>query len=364
MEILYDGMIFANQKAGGINRYFANIISCLPDDCRPTLTTRRDLVINVPANPRLNIKEFRPFHPYRISNRLEKAYFLSLERIKRYNLAHPTYYSLLTHRDFKNYRCPVVVTVYDMIHELFADQFQNEWEQNVWQQKKQAVERADAILCISENTKKDLVALYPAVESKITVTYLATDMNIGLASGQQHIPDRPYFLFVGGRYAYKNFDGLVQAFRQVVSRHPDALVCVVGAAFSADELKRLGELSLSDHFVLYEHVDDRHLARLYHNSLALVYPSRYEGFGIPPLEAMACETVVVGTDVSSIPEVVGDAALLFDPDSDDLADILLALLDGTVNREYLIEKGRQRAQNFSWQKTAAQTVEVYRQTAR
>lgn len=362
MNVLYDGMIFSMQKAGGINRYFANIISRLPVGDSPTLTTRNDLGVNVPAHPRLRVKQYRPFRPHRISQPLEKTYFRALER-ERYSVAHPTYYSLLTQQEFDCYHCPVVVTVYDMIHERFAKDFQDEFQRAVRQQKKQAVERADAILCISENTKQDLVALYPAVENKIVVTYLATEMDMSLTHGDQKVPEQPYFLFVGGRNSYKNFDGLLTAFRQAAPWHPDALVCVVGSAFTEAESKAIENLGLTSRFQHYGNINDRHLAKLYNRSLALIYPSRYEGFGIPPLEAMACETVVVGANVSSVPEVVGDAGLLFDPNSGELTDILLALLDNSVDRDDLIQKGRRRAAHFSWDKTAAQTVEVYQKVA-
>lgn len=361
MNILYDGMIFSMQKAGGINRYFANIISRLPDSDNPTLTTRRDLGVNVPMHPHLSIKQYRPFRPHRISQRLEKAYFRSVEQVHRYQVVHPTYYSPLTRQEFGCYRCPVVVTVYDMIHELFPQDFQGEGQQDVWKQKKQAVERADTILCISENTKQDLLRFHPSVENKIVVTYLAADMDVRAAQGL--VPERPYFLFVGGRNSYKNFDGLLAALSHVVPCYPDVCVCVVGAPFSEAETQTIETLGLAAHFEHYGFAGDRQLAKLYNRSLALIYPSRYEGFGIPPLEAMACETVVVGADVSSVPEVVGDAGLLFDPDSSDLTDILLALLGGSVDRDDLIQKGRQRAGHFSWDKTAAQTVEVYRKIA-
>ncbi len=363
MDVLFDGKIWAMQRAGGINRYFANLISRLPENCNPTLTTRQELGVTVPAHARLRIKQYHPFRPHRISRPLEKAYFRSLERVHRYTVAHPTYYSLLTQQEFSCYRCPVVVTVYDMIHELFPQDLQTEDERNVWRQKKQAVERADAILCISENTKRDLIALYPQVEAKTVVTYLATELDMSFTLGTEPVPERPYFLFVGGRNSYKNFDGLLTALRQVTPRYPDALVCVVGSAFSEAEQKTIVSLGLTDHFQHYGSIDDRHLAKLYHHSLALVYPSRYEGFGIPPLEAMACETIVVGANVSSVPEVVGKAGLLFDPDSDELADILLALLEGSVDRGDFIQRGRQRANEFRWDKTAAQTVAVYQKIA-
>jgi glycosyltransferase involved in cell wall biosynthesis len=363
MDVLFDGKIWAMQRAGGINRYFANLISRLPEDCNPTLTTRQELGVNAPAHSHLRIKPYHPFRPHRISRLLEKAYFRSLERVHQYHVAHPTYYSLLTQQEFNCYRCPVVVTVYDMIHELFPQNLQTEDERNVWRQKKQAVERADAILCISENTRRDLIALYPQVEAKTVVTYLATEMDLSFTSGTQPVPERPYFLFVGGRSSYKNFDGLLTSLSQITPRYPDVLVCVVGSAFSEAEQNTIASLGLTDHFLHYGSIDDRHLAKLYRHSLALVYPSRYEGFGIPPLEAMACETIVVGANVSSVPEVVGRAGLLFDPDSDELTDILLALLAGAVDRGDFIQRGRQRAGDFHWDKTTAQTVAVYRKIA-
>jgi glycosyltransferase involved in cell wall biosynthesis len=246
MDILYDGMIFSMQKAGGINRYFANIISRLPSNDSPTLTTRRDLGVNVPTHPRLRVKQFHPFRPHRISIPLEKAYFRSVEQ-RRYSVAHPTYYSLLTQQKFDCYRCPVVVTVYDMIHELFPADFQEDYQRNVWEQKKQAVHRADAVLCISDNTKQDLVALYPSIENKIVVTHLATEMDISLAQGEQRVPDRPYFLFVGGRNSYKNFDGLLTAVSHAITQFPDVVVCVVGSAFSAAEAAQIESLGLTSH---------------------------------------------------------------------------------------------------------------------
>ena len=106
---------------------------------------------------------------------------------------------------------------------------------------------------------------------------------------------------------------------------------------------------------------NRHLKKLYRESIALVYPSLYEGFGIPPLEAMSCETAVIASDVASIPEVVADAGLLFNPrSSDELTDCLLTLLDQPNERERLIAKGRERVRMFSWDKTVVKTVEIYR----
>jgi len=109
-------------------------------------------------------------------------------------------------------------------------------------------------------------------------------------------------------------------------------------------------------------VDDAQLATLYHHSVALVYPSLYEGFGIPPLEAMACETAVIASSCSSIPEVVGDAALLVDPESeDDLAEAMILLMEDSTRRAELIRRGRQREKLFSWDKMAGEIYNIYRE---
>jgi glycosyltransferase involved in cell wall biosynthesis len=134
----------------------------------------------------------------------------------------------------------------------------------------------------------------------------------------------------------------------------------VGYPFSETEIKRIAELKITDRLELYTYASDDHLAKLYRCSIAFVYPSLYEGFGIPPLEAMSCGTPVVASNSSSIPEVAGEAGLLFDPKSvNDLTDILLSLLDNPTERDRLIAKGLQRAKTFSWDQTVARTLEVY-----
>ena len=137
------------------------------------------------------------------------------------------------------------------------------------------------------------------------------------------MPERPYFLYVGLRYRYKNFGGLLASFARARSSLGGAALCVVGAPFSDGENKLIAELGLADAVEHYGHVSDAHLAKLYRCCVAFVYPSLYEGFGIPPLEAMSCGAPVVASNRSSLPEVVGDAGLLFDPARpDELTNIL------------------------------------------
>ncbi len=162
---------------------------------------------------------------------------------------------------------------------------------------------------------------------------------------------------------YKNFDQLLLAFSKIIDKpnFADLLLCVVGSPFNDQEKERLESLNLSTNVVHYGRATDGQLAKLYNCSIAFVYPSLYEGFGIPPLEAMACGTVVIGANVSSIPEVIGDAGLLFNPKStDELVDQFLFVLENPIQRDNLIQKGKQQVKKFSWDKTAQETVAVYR----
>jgi glycosyltransferase involved in cell wall biosynthesis len=360
MHILYDGKIYNDQVTGGINRYFANLISRLPKSYYPTITKIYNVASQYPEHPNLKALSCRrsrlPLR--RLSAASEKLRFQHLTAQQKFDLIHPTYYSLLTRQEVNNYSCPAVLTVHDMIHERFPKLFAP--NDPTVEAKRKAILSAQAILCISENTKKDLLERYPIAEEKITITYLGSELDISFSYGPEIVPSQPYFLYVGSRYKYKNFDGMLAAFARVVSKKPDVRLCVVGAPFNSEEKQWIADLHLDDCIDHYAYASDRHLAKLYRCSVAFVYPSRYEGFGIPPLEAMACGTVAIAANTSSIPEVVGDAGLLFEPNAtEDLTDIMVSLLDRPAERDRLIARGFDRAKEFSWDKTAAQTMTVY-----
>jgi glycosyltransferase involved in cell wall biosynthesis len=361
VNILYDGQVYGQQVAGGVGRYFANVIGRLPETVYPTLMTQHQgNQLNYPKHPNLKHREFWEFRPRRLSNRVQDYYFRWRNQAEQFDLIHPTYYHRLTQESFSDIKQPLVITVYDMIHEILSDTLDPVGYTML--AKYAAVQAADAILCISENTKNDLIRYYPEAEAKATVTPLASELKGEWAYGEESVPIAPYFLYVGGRNKeYKNFDTLLLAFSKVASTRSDLTLCVVGSAFNREELQRIAELKLGDRTQLYCHPQDAHLAKLYRCSVALVYPSLYEGFGIPPLEAMACGTAVIAAASSSLPEVVGEAGILFDPmKPEDLAEAMLHLLDGPIERDRLIAKGRERQGMFSWDRTAAETLQVYR----
>ncbi len=368
MRILYDGFIYSIQAAGGINRYFSQIIKRLPQNYIPTLTASHINYVDQPTHPNLALIKYRGFRPGRISCRVERVFFRMFSA-RNYDVIHPTYYYLLSQQEFKDLRSPLVVTVWDMIHEIFHKEMDPLG--NCAAMKRKAIMAAQAIICISHNTRKDLLERYPQIEDRVSVVHLAPGINASHSTDSGPIPARPYYLYVGSReVSYKNFDGLLSAFAKVIASNSDVTLCVVGPPFEKREEKLINDLRLENNIEHYRYADNDHLAKLYQGSIALVYPSFYEGFGIPPLEAMSCGTAVIASNCSSIPEVVGDAALLIDPASqEEMIEALLRLLNDSSERDRLIVKGHERVKAFSWDYTTKQTVAVYdrvscRKTAR
>jgi len=360
MRILYDGQIFLKQVAGGINRYFQSLIRRLPNTVTPIITLRDTHSIGNLTHQNIRKYSYKLLeYPFRdVSYWFEKYYFRTRSVISKPDLVHPTYYNSINRYSFKKYRRPIVLTVHDMTHEKVIKSSHNS---PFIYNKKNAILNADAIICVSENTKKDLLELYSIRESKVSVIYHGSEIGFKDSYGAEAIPQKPYYLYIGSRSPFKNFEILVRAFFIAAEDRKDLFLAIVGPPFRDEEIKRLVELGMMDRIIHFGYVLDGHLAKLYRCSIALVYPSLYEGFGIPLLEAMACKTVVIASNCSSIPEVVCDAGLLFDPHKvDELADMLRDLKDNESLRKNLIEKGLKRSSKFSWELAAEQTVSVYK----
>lgn len=359
MRILYDGIIFNSQRVGGINRYFCNVISGLPKSWTPLFTTSGTYTDNQPKHSNLEIYSCGwQFQPRRVSNWLRKSYFKAIYSYGKFDFVHPTYYSLLSAEELTLCPSPIVLTVHDMIHELFPSQIDPMGREAAI--KRNAILSAQEIICVSENTKRDLLKFFDISEDKIHVIYLASELDIHKSWGSELVPSHPYFLYVGRRHEYKNLNIVLRAMAKLITIRPEVQLCLVGPPLEVRELSYFDELRITSNIKYYGTSDDNQLAKLYRCSIAFIYPSLYEGFGIPPLEAMACGTAVIASNVSSIPEVVGDGGLLFDPYSEDeLLDQMLFLLDNPLQREALLRKGAARVKQFHWEKTVKQTVEVY-----
>ncbi len=351
-ELLYDFQIFVEQKNGGVSRYFYEIISRIAQRCSV------DLFEGLNGNDKTLINEESRFNRYyrregegiwECQNMLNCGLLHSFVKDKSYKVYHPTYY----HDYGLDNAQACIITVYDMIHELY------QMNQKTISEKKNMVSRADGIIAISESTKKDLIDIYHVDEKRIQVIYLANSLTDDVTAPR--IVNEPYILYVGNRSGYKNAEILLHAFAR--SRHREDLKVVFfsGEEFSDKEKHIFAKLKL-DSNVTHLSGDDAVLANLYKYAEIFVYPSLYEGFGLPILEAMHYGTPVITSNSSSLPEVGGDAAVYFTPDSaDELAECIDRLLDDKEQRSRLGHAGMLRERMFSWDRSAEEHMKLYEQ---
>jgi glycosyltransferase involved in cell wall biosynthesis len=274
------------------------------------------------------------------------------------DIVHETYFSA---KRIAPKRAKVILTVFDMIHEKFSDNFPSTDPASRY--KSSAVKRADHIICISEHTRQDLLEIVDVDPAKTSVVHLG--FSLMKMNGSEHktlFQSRPFILYVGERSRHKNFMRLLEAYAQSpVLRKDFDLLCFGGGKFSTKEKSLLKGLGLSGSRVRHIYGDDALLASCYSSASVFVYPSLYEGFGIPPLEAMSFGCPVVCSGVSSIPEVVGDAAAMFDPyKPESIRKTIEEVVYEDAERESLIARGHERIKVFSWQRCARETLDVYR----
>jgi glycosyltransferase involved in cell wall biosynthesis len=362
MKIAYDYQIFGWQQYGGISRYFYELANNIALNKMAEVALISPLYINSYlqlACEELHVMGRRVPAIHR-TGRICRAVNQILARPLMHgfspDIVHETYYS--TSRRAPK-RSKVVLTVFDMIHERYPESFAA-WD-TTSKEKAAAVRRADHIVCISENTRRDLIEILDVEPERISVVHLGFALTNGSA-GIAAEPARPYLLYVGSRGGYKNFETLLRAFASVAAlRTTYDLLAFGGGAFNAKERALMLELGVSNGSVRQVAGDDARLADLYRNAAVFVYPSFYEGFGIPPLEAMSFDCPVACSNSSSIPEVVGDAAILFDPHSvESIAKALLGLSGDSAMRSTLVVRGRERIKVFSWKNCADQTMDIYR----
>jgi glycosyltransferase involved in cell wall biosynthesis len=362
MRIYYDGAIYNDYsiRPGGISNFFDHLISRVAEHHDCLLTSFRPKTKPHPSGSRLTLSHFDlPFTHGRIRKKLHNIHSYCAVNLFKPNLIHPTYYT----RAFplpKNTR--LIYTVYDMIHEKWNEELDQDGAAS--RLKLNCLDRADAIVCISESTRNDLLSYCPHFAEKTSVIYLAGELKgdpIGHRQNiLQHHAEIPYFLYVGARHSYKNFTRLVIAFSQLRKSGFQFQLVVVGSPFDRDETSLFVNLGVHNYIKIFSDATDVQLYGLYSGAFALVYPSLYEGFGIPPLEAMALNTPVLASNTSSIPEVVGNAALLFNPWSiESILDSMKYLAQNASLRDDLVHKGKQRIAKFTWNKTAAQYIELY-----
>lgn len=327
IKIEFDGIIYALQKFGGASVYWRNIID------------------RVRVDERFDVTELRPGRRQR-----------GLPVRSHADVFHSSHFrtSIMS-------RAKSVTTVHDMTYELGMLGSGLKAKLNILERRRSYFD-ADAIICISENTKKDLLEVYPRLAGKcpihvvhhgfVTPDFSRSVLPEGLQEGR-------YILYVGGRRNYKNFSLALQGFVDSgIWREGVKLVCT-GAGFSEEEIALFQRMGVFDALLSVGLVDEATLFRLYKHAHCLLYTSRYEGFGLPLIEAMSVGCPVIASNVSCIPEIAGNAAILVEPDAaDHTASSILSLGEPSL-REALVTNGLRRASQFSWDLSASRHMDVY-----
>lgn len=354
LDVGFDDQAFF-QRRGGISRYFVELILALSKD--PSLGISPILGARWSNNGHLIEAGLSASLPGTLGEaHASKVQFFAnssaRRRARRASMVHQTYYHpwwISARRGTK-----VAVTIHDMIPELEPDLFAS----NPHLKKEEYVRRADLILCVSQSTKRDLFTVYGDLDADVRVTLLGVDERFRPDGPTEAELPSPFILFVGKRDAYKDFFVLAEAYAASTSRFR-ALVAVGGGAPTGGEQEQIRKLGITDRF-LWVGPDDELLRRIYRSASLFVFPSRYEGFGLPTLEAMASGTPTVLARSSSLPEVGGDAALYFAPGaSDELRRIIEMLSDEPKTLAALAASGLAQAKHFSWAQTARSTAAGY-----
>lgn len=280
----------------------------------------------------------------------------------RLNILHlPVYFDNIPYlKNGKN-----ILTIHDLVP-LFNPEISMEGLSDYYNRLKNELYKIDMFIAVSEHTKKDIMKYLDVPEHKIRVIYEAADESYKPVKDHSGIKKKygldKFILSVGTLEPRKNIPNLIKAFGKL-NRRDYKLVITGKKGWKYEEIFRLVEsLGLGDRIKFLGYILDEELPALYSAAELFVYPSLYEGFGLPPLEAMACGTPVIVSNRSSLPEVVGDAGILIDPeDTDGIAEAMEKILQQPSLRKELSEKGLQQAKKFSWSKCASETIELYKQ---
>jgi len=368
MRIAIDSNIFTMQKYGGVSRYLVRLgeeLVRLGNDVGVFgwLHANRHLAESeVGLTGMRYVKGFPKFTRRLAHYAGDFSAGMEMSRWKP-DLIHESY----CHARMVGTRAtPRVCTVHDMIHELFP----HYWGRmdRTPEYRRKTIERCHAVICVSESTRRDLLSLVDVDPAKVHVIHHGFEHNCDLrplSPAEDFVHRRfaasSYLLYVGARHGYKNFEGLLRGLVQAQLHRDLGIVAFGGGALTAREAKLIKDLDIPPDHVVQVGGSDALLHKLFGTAVAFVYPSLYEGFGFPPLEAMAQSCPVVSSNASCMPEVIGDAAQFFDPsDVPAIGAAIEAVVRSTQRRQELVRRGHERLKAFSWAKCAAETMDVYR----
>ena len=361
MQILFDSQIFNHQKIGGVSRYNVELIKGLRQNgvktILPVLLSNNKYLLNSEYFPFVSSffseKDFKLRN--KIIGRVNRTFTDYYFARKNFDIFHPTYYERTFLSEKRLGKKPLVITVHDMINEYYGEDCLD-----VIAIKKELILRADKVIAITENTKKDILKYIDVDANKIEVVYHGAN---DLIEEQKPITfnNRPFILFVGARSGYKNFSNFIKAFAILANQNKDIDVVCTGKKFTKDEISYFKELKIENR-ISQIFATDAELTYLYKNCCLFIFPSLYEGFGLPILESMSCGAPTLLSNSSCFPEIAGDSAIYFDGTCADsiLDTISKVLTDDSLKTELRI-KGYKRVKGFTWEKTAQKTLSLYKE---
>lgn len=345
------------EKYGGVSRYFTEILKTDFEDAE------YELALKYSNNEYLDDLNFDYRHAFNKLKIPKKHYLISaINKPYTINAIIKTTADIihLTHYDpylFKYAKGKIVIST---IHDLNFFAIPQFFSNNINPLKKWQMicaEKSDFLITISENSKKDLMRYLDIDEQKIKVIYHGVN-DCFKKDTSPRIIKNPYILFVGRREGYKNFKTVLKAFANI--KNKDLFLVCTGLSFSKKENDMINAFGVSDRIINIS-ASEYELINLYSHALLFVYPSLYEGFGFPLLEAMGCECPVLCSDTSCFPEIAEDAALYFNPYSaEDCIEKMNVLIDNQLLRNSLIQKGLIQKQKFSWNVSRQQHFELYK----
>ncbi len=366
MRVFYDHQVTSLQDAGGISRYYFELVRAMLDANEPVDAFQPELLLGfnrsiVPfpsLRPRARVSAISTsMAPGRLRYALNEALTsMAAPSRGRFDVYHTTYQRVLP----AIRKSAVIATHHDSTPDHFPGLFPD--AAAIHGRLKKVYARADRIICISESCRQDLLGFFNVEPAKaVTIHHGFSALPPEREDERNHLPCRqPFLLYVGSRAAYKNFPMMLQALAAQAQKDLH-LVAAGGGAFRADEMIEISRLKLSERVHGLPRVSDEQLASLYRNAEIFVYPSLYEGFGFPPLEAMSVGCPALVSRTSALPEICGEAAFYFDPASaEDLAASIAKLLGDEGLRHSRRQPGLAQVKLYTWQKTAAATLATYR----
>ncbi len=309
-----------------------------------------------PGNPHFK-KVLTDYRPYSLQEQVVFPFVLYMYKLDVVHFPHfsaPLLY-------FKRY----IVTIHDLIISHYPSSRATTLPSWLYKTKvliyKYAISwiarHASHIITVSEYTKSDIIKLLKVSADKISVTYEGVDPIISPSQSVEHV-DFPYLLYVGAAYPHKNLERLVEAFNLYTQENNDVRLMLVGKKDFF--YQRLIENTKNDRVIFAGYVTDDELARLYNGATAYIFPSLLEGFGLPALEAQAYNVPVVSSNTGSLPEILGDSALYFDPENiQEMVDVMKNIITNTFLQQTLREKGVANIARFSWHEMAVATHTIY-----